>query len=206
MCNGGHRYCISCLPGEMPNWLSYSEEGCSLSFYIPPVFQGLVVWFVCPPLEKEDYYCFNTDIIIIIRNKSNGTQLFEDKRVPAPGGWIRYISRSEMAMEDYCGGDELELHIYSEPTEYALRMGYYWKPIVKECGVHVIAGKSDSFGESAVGRDTLMPSPPLYHLLPHPHHGSMTASTPKQWIDFLFAKLQGHNLNLTLYGKNTYFL
>jgi leucine-rich repeat protein SHOC2 len=70
----------------------------------------------------------------------------------------------------------------------------------------VIAGKSDSFEESEVGRDTVMPSPPLYHLLPHPHCGSITASTPKQWSDFLFAKLQNHNLNLRLFGKNTYFL
>ncbi|XP_006385250.3 disease resistance protein RUN1 isoform X2 [Populus trichocarpa] len=179
MCNGGHRYCISCLPGEMPNWLSYSEEGCSLSFHIPPVFRGLVVWFVCP-LEKEDYYCFNTDIIIIIiRNKSNGIQLFEDKRTPAPWGWIRYISRSEMAMEDYCGDDELELFS-------AYSNGRFEH--IKECGVHVIAEKSE------VGRDTVM----SYHLLPHPHCGSITASTPKQWSDYLFSKLHKYNLNLLL--------
>jgi leucine-rich repeat protein SHOC2 len=70
----------------------------------------------------------------------------------------------------------------------------------------VIAGKSDSFEELAVGRDAVMPSPPLYHLLPHPHCGSITASTPKQWSDFLFAKLQNHKLSLTLWGKNTYFI
>jgi leucine-rich repeat protein SHOC2 len=33
--------------------------------------------------------------------------------------WIRYISRSEMAMEDYCGDDELELYItYSQPLQW----------------------------------------------------------------------------------------
>jgi leucine-rich repeat protein SHOC2 len=48
----------------------------------------------------------------------------------------------------------------------------------------VIAGKSDLFEESEVGRDIVMPSPPLYHLLPHSHCGSITAFTPKQWSDF----------------------
>ena len=77
---------------------------------------------------------------------------------------------------------------------------------IKECGVHVIAGKSDSFEELEVGRDTVMPSPPPYHVLPHPHCGSIIASTPKQWSDFLFAKLQGHSLDLRLLGKNKYFI
>jgi len=111
MCNGRHRYCIKHIPGEMPNWLSYSGEGCSLSFHIPPVFQGLIVWFVCP-------YYLQTNIIIIIRNKSKGIQLFEYKRIAEAGGWIRYISRSEMAMEDYNGDDELELYIYSKPISF----------------------------------------------------------------------------------------
>jgi leucine-rich repeat protein SHOC2 len=131
----------------------------------------MVVWFACP-LEKYVH-----DNIITIRNKSNGIQLFEDKRT-VTAGWIKHISRSEMAMEDYCADDELELYKYSEPTEIVVR-------IIKDCGVHVIAGKSDSFEESEVGRDTVMPSPPPYHLLPHPHCGSVTASTPKQWNDYL---------------------
>jgi len=70
----------------------------------------------------------------------------------------------------------------------------------------VIAGKSDSFEESEVGRDAVMPSPPLYHLLPHPHCGSITASTPKQWSDYLFPKLHKYSLNLSLDGKNKYFI
>ncbi|KAL9381682.1 hypothetical protein Peur_024717 [Populus x canadensis] len=116
MCNGRHRYRISCFPGgEMPNWMSYRGEGCSLSFHIPPVFHGLVLW-----LEKSTHIYTFTNIIIIIRNKSNGRILFKDKRAQIGlhifmEGWIRYISRSEMAMEDYCGDDELELHISSEP-------------------------------------------------------------------------------------------
>ena len=189
MCNGHHRYLIHPFPGEMPNWLSYSGEGCSLSFQIPPVFQGLVVWVA---------HNFNYSIVTI-RNKSNGIQLFEKKRIAGPGRWIIYIS--EMAMEDYCGDDELELYIYSEPNGVPLQRVH-----IKECGVHVIAGKSDSFEELEVERDTVMPSPPPYHLLPHPHCGSITASTPKQWSDYLFPKLQKHSLNLTLCGKMEYIL
>ncbi|KAJ6858349.1 disease resistance protein RUN1-like [Populus alba x Populus x berolinensis] len=192
MCNGRHRYCIdhfyiSDIPGEMPNWMSYSGEGCSLSFHIPPAFLGLVLWVVYRPLEKDYRYYKNTRIIII-RNKSNGIQLFKGYGTSGSEEWIRYMRRSEMAMEDYCADDELELYISSVPTKY----------YIKECGVHVIAGKSDSFEELEVGRDTVMPSPPPYHLLPHPHCGSITASTPKQWSDYLFAKLQGHSLDLTL--------
>jgi len=197
MCNGRHRYCIYPIPGEIPKWLSYSGEGCSLSFHVPPVFQGLVVWFVCS-LEKEYHYYLGINIInIIIRNKSNGIQLFEYKRIAEAGRWIRYISRSEMAMEDYCGDDKLELYIYSQPRQFAAH--------IKECGVHMIAGKSDSFEESEVGRDTVMLSPP-YYLLPHSHCGSITVSAPKQWSDYFFPKLRKYNLSLTLDGKNKYFI
>nr|XP_034909758.1 disease resistance protein RUN1-like [Populus alba] len=211
MCNRGHGYRINFSVEhdelhEMPDWMSYKGEGGSLLFHIPPVFHGLVLW-----LEKTTHLYTHANIIIIIKNKSNGSILFKDKRAQLGfhifmQGWIRYMSRSEMAMEDSCEADELELCISSEPTEYALRMGHYWEPRVDECGVHVIAEKSDSFEESAVGTDTVMPSSPLYHLLPHPHRGSITASTPKQWCDFLLAGLQNHNLGLLLLGKNKYFL
>ncbi|XP_061944118.1 disease resistance protein RPV1-like isoform X3 [Populus nigra] len=203
MCNGRHSYRICPLSGKMPNWMSYSGEGCSLSFHIPPVFHGLVVGFVCP---DPNYYPMETRVIIIIRNKSNGIQLFDDKEIaetlPSTGvGWIRYISRSEMAMENYCGDDELELCISSVPSLYAVYNGLQVKPVhVEECGVHVIAGKSDSFEEAEVGRDTVMLSPPLCHLLPHPHCGSITASTPKQWSDFLFAKLQELSFDMWISG------
>jgi leucine-rich repeat protein SHOC2 len=110
-----------------------------------------------------------------------------------------------MAMEDYCADDELELHIYSQPSTLAVYEGRRLQPVhIKECGVHVITGKSDSFEEFEVERNTVMPSPPPYHLLPHPHCGSIIASTPKQWSDFLFLKLQNHNLGL--FRKNKYFI
>jgi len=198
MCNGRHGYFIRHTPGQMPNWMSYRGEGRSLSFHIPPVFQGLVVW-----VDKDAH------IIIIIRNNRNGNLLFQCTTwyYHPKTGSIRYIRRSEMAMEDYCADDELELYISSMPSLYALRNGHSFEPApIKECGVHVIAGKSDSFEELAVVRDTVMPSPPLYHLLPHPHCGSITVSTPKQWSDFLFAKLQEYNLSLSFHGKNKYFL
>jgi leucine-rich repeat protein SHOC2 len=186
----------------MPNWMSYRGEGGSLSFHIPPVFHGLVLWFASRPFADP----LNL-IIIIIRNKSNGIQLFNEPRTPETEGWIRYISRSEMAMEDYCADDELELHIYSQPSTLAVYEGRRLQPVhIKECGVHVITGKSDSFEEFEVERNTVMPSPPPYHLLPHPHCGSIIASTPKQWSDYLFSKLYKYNLNLTLAGKNKYFI
>ncbi|XP_011013489.1 PREDICTED: TMV resistance protein N-like isoform X3 [Populus euphratica] len=193
MCNGRHQYLIFDIRGEMPNWLSYRGEGCLLSFHIPPVFHGLVVWFFI----LDRYSAIDNAIIIIIRNKSNGIQLFKESRVTAETeGWIRYIRRSEMAMEDYCADDELELCMSSEPAEDALRIGWQVEPVhFKECGVHVIAEKLDSFEESAVGRDKVKSSPPPYHLLPHPHSGSITASTPKQWSDYLFPKLPRHSLN-----------
>nr|XP_034918665.1 disease resistance protein RUN1-like isoform X1 [Populus alba] len=200
MCNGRHGYFIRIrpIPSEMPNWMSYRGEGCSLSFHLPPVFQGLVLWF-----DKGDKNTFDT---IIIRNNSNGICLFKCTRwyYHPKTGFIRYISRSKMAMKDYCADDELELSIYSRiiiQWENAMLNDDSYQPAdIKECGVHVIAGKSDSFEELAVRTDTVMPSPPLYHLLPHPHCGSITASTPKQWSDFLFAKLQNHNLSSTLHG------
>jgi len=109
-----------------------------------------------------------------------------------------------MAMEDYCGDDELELYISSVLSDHYCEDDELH--IIKECGVHVIAGKLDSFEESEVERDAMMPSPPPYYLLPHPHCGSITASTPKQWSDYLFAKLHKYNLDLIQYGKNKYFI
>ena len=133
-------YHISNIPGKMPNWLSYRGEGCSLSFHIPPVFQGLFIWF---PLWKDEFnYQYFYRIIIIIRNKSNGIQLFEEEQtVTENGGLMRRISRSEMVMEDYCGDDELELHIYSEPPLFA---------------VDVDIAKSNSFEESQWERDIMI--------------------------------------------------
>uniref|UniRef100_A0A6M2EGI9 Uncharacterized protein n=1 Tax=Populus davidiana TaxID=266767 RepID=A0A6M2EGI9_9ROSI len=151
-------------------------------------------------------------------------------------------------MEDYCGDDELELHIYSKPIKKLMALANLkrskwhsdflteslmvrdkfhrdrvrpycgsvkagtpeeWSDYlysteltgrIEDCGVHVIAEKLDSFEKSEVGRDTVMPSQPPYHLLPHPYCGSIIASTPDQWSDYLFGKLHKYNLDLRLLG------
>ena len=68
--------------------------------------------------------------------------MFEEERtVPENGVLMRYISRSEMAMEDYCEDDELELYISSEPPLFA---------------ADVDIGKSNSFEESEWERDIMI--------------------------------------------------
>ena len=112
----------------MPNWFSFHGEGSSLSFNVPPVFQGLVLWFAL-----ENVSIMNGDIII--KNKNNGVRLFKSLELSSfvrRGGWIRYVSISEMEMEEYGGDEELELCVNLTNTNNA----------VKECGVHVIAEMS----------------------------------------------------------------
>uniref|UniRef100_A0A6N2M5H6 TIR domain-containing protein n=1 Tax=Salix viminalis TaxID=40686 RepID=A0A6N2M5H6_SALVM len=99
--NGGYGYQIHFDDDKVPNWFSFHGEGSSLSFHVPPVFQGFVLWFA---LEYAG----------IVK------------------GWIRYVSISEMEMEEYGGDEELELSVNLTNTNYA----------VKECGVHVIAEMS----------------------------------------------------------------
>ena len=107
---------------KIPNWFSYSE-GCSLSFDILPDFEGLLIWAVCSGGGCQEYKA-------IIKNKSNGIQLFEatHARPYFRGRWVIVISKPEMAMEKYCGDDGLELHVIlrSENSE------------VVRCGIHVI--------------------------------------------------------------------
>ena len=54
----------------IPKWFSYSGEGSSLSFHIPPVFQGLLIWAVCSGVGYQEYKA-------IIKNKRKGIPLFE---------------------------------------------------------------------------------------------------------------------------------
>jgi hypothetical protein len=107
----------------IPNWFCYRGEGCSLSFRIPPVFQGLAIWAVCSGGGCQEYEA-------IIKNKRNGIPLFEatHARPYFRGRWVIVISKPEIAMEKYCGDDELELHVIlrSENSE------------VVRCGIHVI--------------------------------------------------------------------
>jgi hypothetical protein len=52
----------------IPKWFSYGAEGCSLSFDIPPDFEGLVIWAVCSGGGHQEFKA-------IIKNKSNSPKL-----------------------------------------------------------------------------------------------------------------------------------
>jgi hypothetical protein len=137
----------------IPNWFSYRGKGTSLSFHVPPVFQGLVVGVACQCLIG----LFGA-AKLCIQNKSNGIQLFEAYVCDAvASNLMTYISTSEMAMEEYCEDEELELCVGLYTGEDAE---------VFECGIHVIVEKTDSFEgsewdhESDVGRDRVIPAPP----------------------------------------------
>nr|TKR91752.1 TMV resistance protein N-like [Populus alba] len=123
---------VPCDYSIIPKWFSYGGEGCSLSFDIPPDFEGLVIWAVCSGGT------WHRELNAIIKNKSNGVQLFEATHaIPYfRSRWLRVISRREMAMEKYCGDAGLELHVIlrSELCE------------VVRCGIHVI--KTHPFGRS----------------------------------------------------------
>nr|XP_034896452.1 TMV resistance protein N-like isoform X3 [Populus alba] len=146
----------------IPNWFSYRGKGSSLSFHAPPVFQGLVVGVVC----QGSIGSSGTTILeckAIIKNKSNGIQLFEGTLYEGEcTSWLRYISISEMAMEEYCEDEGLELFV--ELLGMLDNLREYTE--VFECGIHVIVEKTDSFGgsewdhESEVGRDGVIPAPP----------------------------------------------
>jgi hypothetical protein len=116
----------------IPKWFSYSGEGCSLSFRIPPVFEGLVICAVCSG------GCRYQEYKAIIKNKRNGIQLFEatHARPYFRRRLVRVISAPEIAMEKYCGDDEVELQVI-------LRSG--WSKVVR-CGIHVI--ETHQFGPS----------------------------------------------------------
>jgi leucine-rich repeat protein SHOC2 len=141
----------------IPNWFSYRGKGSSLSFHVPPVFQGLVVGVVWQGRSLQG------KCKVIIKNKSNGIQLFKAKIVDCRSrSWLRYISISEMEMKEYSGDEELELRVDFCPF-YLPRECI---PVVFECGIHVIVEKTEAFEgsewnhESEVGRDRVIPAPP----------------------------------------------
>ncbi|KAI5600951.1 hypothetical protein BDE02_01G058600 [Populus trichocarpa] len=111
---------------------------------------------------------------LTIKNKSNGIQLFKSLELASfvrRGGWIRYISISEMEMEEHGGDEEFELSVKLTNTYNA----------VKECGVHVIA-EMPSFEELEVGRDRVISAP--YHSF----YGSISSSTIEQWKNYLLTE------------------
>uniref|UniRef100_A0A6N2MR74 Disease resistance protein Roq1-like winged-helix domain-containing protein n=1 Tax=Salix viminalis TaxID=40686 RepID=A0A6N2MR74_SALVM len=155
------------------NGFIYRAEGCSLSFHIPQVFQGLVFW----ALSTRMFFSSSHTIKAIIRKKSNGMKLFEARLVVGlycPFSWARYVSLSEMAMEEYCGHEELELYVNLGSEDIN----------VKECGIHVIVDL-DSFEAiewdiKDIEIDNAIPSP-ASHFLYHPLYGSISFTTIESW-------------------------
>ncbi|KAG5223785.1 disease resistance protein [Salix suchowensis] len=157
---------------KYPNGFKYSAEGCSLSFHIPQVFQGLAFW----ALSTRMFFSSSHTIKAIIRKKSNGMQLFEATTqvigLYCPLSWARYISLSEMAMEEYCGHEELELYVNLGSEDIN----------VKQCVIQVIEDL-DSF--EAIEWDPDIKSgnvtSPTSHLLDHPIYGSIAFTTIEKW-------------------------
>uniref|UniRef100_A0A6N2L5I2 TIR domain-containing protein n=1 Tax=Salix viminalis TaxID=40686 RepID=A0A6N2L5I2_SALVM len=177
-CYGYHidDYDASLLMGivchKYPNGFRYDAEGCSLSFHIPPVFQGLIF---CA-LSTRMYFSSSHTIKAIIRKKSDGMQLFEFTQVIGlycPLSWVRYVSLSEMAMEEYCGHEELELYVNLGSEDIN----------VKRLLIHVIVDL-DSFKaiewDPDIESDNGIPSP-TSHLLDHPLYGSIAFTTIEKW-------------------------
>uniref|UniRef100_A0A6N2KQ78 Uncharacterized protein n=1 Tax=Salix viminalis TaxID=40686 RepID=A0A6N2KQ78_SALVM len=164
---------------KYPNGLSYRAEGCSLSFHIPPVFQGLVFWVS----STRMFFSSSHTIKAIIRKKSNGMQLFEATQVVGlycPLSWARYISLSEMAMEEYCGHEELELYVNLGSEDIN----------VKHCAIHVIVDLDSLEAiewDPDIESDNVIPSP-TSHLLYHPLYGSISFNTIESWKAKLIRK------------------
>uniref|UniRef100_A0A6N2M609 Uncharacterized protein n=1 Tax=Salix viminalis TaxID=40686 RepID=A0A6N2M609_SALVM len=174
------RLLMSLVFSKYPNGFRYCAEGCSLSFHIPPVFQGLFFW----AFSARMFFSSSHTIKAIIRKKSNGMQLFEARLVVGlycPLSWGRYVSLSEMAMEEYCGHEELELHVNLGSEDIN----------VKQCGIHVIADW-DSFeaiewDSKDIESDNVIPSL-VGHLLYHPLYGSIAFTTIERWKDDLIRR------------------
>nr|XP_034892134.1 disease resistance protein RPV1-like [Populus alba] len=195
-CNGSYGYHIhdydvklsmSIYYFKFPKGFIYHGQGCSLSFHVPLVFQGLIFWAFSTRIVFSRIPRINA----IIRKKSNGIQLFEATHAVghySPLSWVRYISSSEMAMEEHCAHEELELYVNLGSEDIN----------VKQCGIQVIVDLDSFEGiernhgvdnqELEVGRDRvpyhLLPHA-SYHLLPHPLYGSIGFCTMEEWKDFL---------------------
>uniref|UniRef100_A0A6N2LW04 Uncharacterized protein n=1 Tax=Salix viminalis TaxID=40686 RepID=A0A6N2LW04_SALVM len=159
------------------NGYRYEAEGCSLSFHIPPVFQGLMF---CA-LSTRMYFSSSHTIKAIIRKTSNGMQLFEATQVVGlycPLSWTRYVSLSEMAMEEYCGHEDLELYVNLGSEDIN----------VKGCVIHVIEDldsyEAKEWDIKGIEIDNAIPSP-VSHFLYHPLYGSIAFTPIEKWKAFL---------------------
>ena len=183
-CNGSYGYHIhdydmklpmSIYSFKFPKGFIYHGQGCSLSFHVPPVFQGLIFW----AFSTRIVFSRIPKINAIIRKKSNGIQLFEATQVVgnySPLSWVRYVSSSEMAMEEHCAHEELELNVNLGSGDIN----------VKQCGILVIVDLDSFEGiEWNHGVDNRVIHVEPYHLLPHPSYGSIGFTTMEHWKDFV---------------------
>ncbi|KAG5235150.1 TMV resistance protein [Salix suchowensis] len=166
------RLLMSLFSSKYPNGFSYHAKGCSLSFHIPPGFRGLFFW----AFSTRMFFSSSHTIKGIIRKKSNGMQLFEATQVIGlycPLSWSRYVSLSEMGMEEYCGHEELELYVNLGSEDIN----------VKQCGIHVIVDLDSLEAiewDPDIEMEDVIPSP-ISHLLYHPLYGSISFTTIENW-------------------------
>ncbi|KAJ6744505.1 hypothetical protein OIU79_030775 [Salix purpurea] len=107
-------------------------------------------------------------------------QLFEATQVVGlycPLSWGRYVSLSEMEMEEYCGHEELELYVNLGSEDIN----------VKQYGIHVIVDLDSLKAiewDPDIDSDNAMPLP-LGHVLYHPLYGSISFTTIERWREIL---------------------
>lgn len=126
------------LPGsEVPNWFSYQRIGSSISFHVPSISKGQILWLlVCAVYagNKENKKRWPTRVDKVrFHNKTRGYQhilwqaLFFHGPVTCEDHVFLYqtpLIRNELEMES---GEEIEVSIQ------------LWKAAtVKKCGIHVL--------------------------------------------------------------------
>jgi hypothetical protein len=133
---GDDQYRVICLPGsEVPNWFSHQKIGSSISFHVPLVSNGQILWLlVCAVYAANGVYNKMGGLSphVIIDNKTRGYQhiLWPDLflgPVSCEDHVFLYqtpLIRNEIEMES---GDEIELSIE------------FWKAAkVNKCGIHLL--------------------------------------------------------------------
>ncbi|KAJ6883706.1 hypothetical protein NC652_030829 [Populus alba x Populus x berolinensis] len=141
--NKGEEYDIVIADGEMPELFSNRGEGSSLSFHVPPgsdgnKIQGLVVWVVCAIDGNISAYLRGE---AVIRNKSNGVQLFKrsimlftmSTNSSNQCSWVNHISLAALPPNAMKAGEQLELSVEVKHTSFE----------VQKCRVHMIVKKPE---------------------------------------------------------------
>ncbi|KAJ6974589.1 disease resistance protein RPV1-like [Populus alba x Populus x berolinensis] len=141
----GEEYDIVIADGEMPELFSNRAEGSSLTltFHVPPgsdgnKIQGLVAWVVCAIDGNISAYLRGE---AVIRNKSNGVQLFKrsimlftmSTNSSNQCSWVNHISLAALPPNAMKAGEQLELSVEVKHTSFE----------VQKCGVHMIVKKPE---------------------------------------------------------------